>query len=81
MFVLTQNQNGVADTSKCFGIHIVDESTEFLDIPQWAVIAFKPMEAEKIDPITGELNLYGYEEKNADGMGELICLIFSRRKL
>lgn len=43
--------------------NIVDESTEFLDIPQWAVIAFKPMEAEKIDPITGELNLYGYEEK------------------
>lgn len=27
MFVLTQNQTGVADTSKCFGIHIVDEST------------------------------------------------------
>lgn len=43
--------------------NIVDESTEFLDIPQWAVIAFKPMEAEKIDPITGELNLYSYEEK------------------
>ena len=43
--------------------NIVDESTEFLDIPQWAVIAFKPMEAEKIDPITGKLNLYGYEEK------------------
>ena len=43
--------------------NIVDESTEFLDIPQWAVIAFKPMEVEKIDPITGELNLYGYEEK------------------
>lgn len=38
-------------------------SSIFLDIPQWAVIAFKPMEAEKIDPITGELNLYGYEEK------------------
>lgn len=27
MFILTQNQTGVADTSKCFGIHIVDEST------------------------------------------------------
>lgn len=38
--------------------NIVDESTEFLDIPQWAVIAFKPIEAEKIDPITGELSLY-----------------------
>lgn len=38
--------------------NIVDESTEFLDIPQWAVIAFKPMEAEKIDPITGDLSLY-----------------------
>lgn len=38
--------------------NIVDESTEFLDIPQWAVIAFKPMEAEKIDLITGELSLY-----------------------
>lgn len=38
--------------------NIVDESTEFLDIPQWAVIAFRPMEAEKIDPITGDLSLY-----------------------
>ena len=38
--------------------NIVDESTEFLDIPQWAAIAFKPMEAEKIDLITGELSLY-----------------------
>ena len=38
--------------------NIVDESTEFLDIPQWAVIAFRPMEAEKIDLITGKLNLY-----------------------
>ena len=38
--------------------NVVDESTEFLDIPQWAVIAFKPMEIEKIDLITGELNLY-----------------------
>lgn len=43
--------------------NIVDESTEFLDIPQWAVIAFRPMTPEKIDPITGELNLYGYSEK------------------
>lgn len=38
--------------------NIVDESTEFLDIPQWAAIAFRPMEAEEIDPITGELDLY-----------------------
>lgn len=38
--------------------NIVDESTEFLDIPQWAVIAFRPMKAEKIDLITGKLNLY-----------------------
>ena len=38
--------------------NIVDESTEFFDIPQWAVIAFRPMEAEKIDPITGDLSLY-----------------------
>lgn len=43
--------------------NIVDESTEFLDIPQWAVIAFRPMQPEKIDPITGDLNLYGYENK------------------
>lgn len=28
--------------------NIVDESTEFLDIPQWAVIAFKPMEMDII---------------------------------
>ena len=27
MFILTQYQTGVVDTSKCFGIHIVDEST------------------------------------------------------
>lgn len=44
--------------------NIVDESTEFLDIPQWAAIAFRPMEAEEIDPITGDLNLYGYEDKS-----------------
>lgn len=44
--------------------NIVDESTEFLDIPQWAVIAFKPMEAEKIDPITGELSLYSKDLPN-----------------
>lgn len=38
--------------------NIVDESTELLNIPQWAVIAFRPMKAEKIDLITGKLNLY-----------------------
>lgn len=42
--------------------NIVDESTEFMDIPQWAVIAFAPMEAERIDPITGDLTLYGHEK-------------------
>lgn len=26
MFILTQNQTGVVDTSKCFGICIVDDS-------------------------------------------------------
>ena len=38
--------------------NIVDDSTEFLDIPQWAVVAFKPMRAQNIDLVTGELNLY-----------------------
>lgn len=47
--------------------NIVDESTEFLDIPQWAVIAFRPMQPEKIDPITGDLNLYGYSDKLPEG--------------
>lgn len=41
--------------------NIVDESTEFEDIPRWAVIAFKPMEEKWIDPITSKLNLYGKE--------------------
>ena len=44
--------------------NIVDESTEFLDIPRWAVIAFKPMNPDKIDPITGHLNLYGKEDSS-----------------
>lgn len=38
--------------------NIVDDSTEFLDIPKWAVVAFRPMEADTIDLITGDLNLY-----------------------
>jgi len=41
--------------------NIVDESTEFMDIPQWAVIAFAPMEAERINEVTGDLTLYGHE--------------------
>lgn len=40
--------------------NIVDESTEFHDIPTWAVIAFKPMDADDIDKVTGNLSLYGY---------------------
>jgi len=39
--------------------NIVDESTEFEDIPRWAVIAFKPMDSKKIDAITGTMDLYG----------------------
>lgn len=46
--------------------NIVDESTEFEDIPQWAVIAFKPMYCEAIDPITGGLNLYGHEDSSLE---------------
>lgn len=48
--------------------NIVDESTEFLDIPQWAAIAFKPMETEKIDLITGELSLYSEDLPNIKEM-------------
>lgn len=48
--------------------NIVNESTEFLDIPQWAVIAFKPMETEKIDLITGELSLYSEDLPNIKEM-------------
>ena len=46
----------------------MDESTESLDIPQWAVIAFKPMETEKIDLITGELSLYSEDLPNIKEM-------------
>ena len=46
--------------------NIVDESTEFLGVPQWAVIAFKPMDAEKIDPVTGKLDLYTVDGQNGD---------------
>ena len=44
--------------------NIVDESTEFHDIPTWAVIAFRPMDAEQIDKITGNLQLYDYNIAN-----------------
>lgn len=44
--------------------NIVDESTEFLGVPQWAVVAFRPMAAEVIDPITGGLNLYGKSDSS-----------------
>lgn len=40
--------------------NIVDDSTEFLDVPKWAVIAFAPMPNEIIDRVTGTLNLYGH---------------------
>lgn len=42
--------------------NIVDESTEFNGVPQWAVVAFRPMDSVDIDPITGKLPLYGYED-------------------
>ena len=44
--------------------NIVDESTEFNDIPSWAVIAFAPMDSERINQVTGHLNLYGYEDSS-----------------
>jgi len=50
--------------------NIVDESTEFENIPRWAVIAFRPMESEEIDPITGHLNLYGKEDSSLDNQVE-----------
>ena len=46
--------------------NIVDESTEFNDIPSWAVIAFAPMDSIRIDKVTGNLNLYGYENSSLD---------------
>ena len=46
--------------------NIVDDSTEFLDVPQWAVIAFAPMPNERIDKVTGTLNLYGHSEENKE---------------
>jgi len=44
--------------------NIVDESTEFNDIPSWAVIAFAPMDSERINRVTGHLNLFGYEDSS-----------------
>lgn len=66
--IKTTHNYGMINKKRFF--NIVDESTEFFDIPQWAVIAFKPMEAEKIDLITGYLNLYGYESKLPEDWGK-----------
>lgn len=60
--VKTAQDHGFENDKDFF--NIVDESTEFLGVPQWAVIAFKPMDAEKIDLVTGKLNLY-----TVDGLG------------
>lgn len=57
--VQSANKKGFLNGRDFF--NIVDESTEFENIPRWAVIAFRPMEYEEIDPITGHLNLYGKE--------------------
>ena len=59
MVVMNAMDHGFSNGKDFF--NIVDESTEFENIPRWAVIAFAPMDAERIDPITGHLNLYGYE--------------------
>lgn len=67
--IKTAHEYGMINRKDFF--NVVDESTEFFDIPQWAVIAFRPMEVEKIDPITGSLNLYGYENKMFDLDGEI----------
>lgn len=40
--------------------NIVDDSTEFYGIPEWAVIGFRPMESFRIDKVTGYLPLYGH---------------------
>lgn len=58
--------------------NIVDESTEFSGIPCWAVIAFAPMEAERINEITGHLNLYGYENSSLSSVGENQHVIFEK---
>ncbi len=55
-------ENGMINGLDFF--NIVDESTEFLDIPQWAVIAFRPMKNCEIDPVTRDLNLYGRENSS-----------------
>lgn len=54
--------NGMINETDFF--NIVDESTEFHDIPTWAVIAFKPMDSEQIDKVTGNLQLYGHSIAN-----------------
>ena len=40
--------------------NIVDDSTEFYGIPEWAVIGFRPMDSRMIDKVTGYLPLYGH---------------------
>lgn len=75
--VLEADQNQMEEIikrAKITGFHngedffnIVDESTEFDDIPRWAVIAFKPMDSDTIDQITGDLNLYGKENSSLTG--------------
>ena len=69
--------NEIIKSARCKGFvrekdffNIVDESTEFEDIPRWAVIAFCPMKEDRIDPITGNLNLYGYENSSLDDKKE-----------
>lgn len=57
-------QNHGFENGKDF-FNIVDESTEFLGVPQWAIIAFKPMDAEKIDPVTGKLDLYSVDKQGS----------------
>ena len=58
-------ENGLVRGKDFF--NIIDESTEFNDVPSWAIIAFHPLENEKIDPITGCLALYGHENSNLGG--------------
>lgn len=46
--------------------NIVDESTEFEGVPCWAVIAFAPMDADRINQVTGHLNLFGYKNSSIE---------------
>lgn len=67
-------ENGMYNQTDFF--NVVDESTEFNDIPRWAVIAFKPMDAERINKVTGDLNLYGYENSSLNDTDENKRVIF-----